>query len=644
MRDLEFEATRIVRTYSDTIAEHDALENPLARVLKDWGKEEGDREAEILAWQQWLRFDRPSSDLSAVELEKQCKEVADAWASFKFRVTEEQESDGPPSIESLYQAVQLAQSKWETKKAHGFGKAKDRITSFLGTMDGYRALFSVIPTGDKYLSLFTGVVSSIVHASSNHATVGEGLASALADISSDMRFVGKSTKISNSATVRRDVVRLYVEIFNFLCYAMNWYSSRWNRLKRSLDSKFYDEKVVKKVTDIKKLVKEVSREAKLETQSRTERIEAQNSKIEKEVSDIKDGMKYLTNELLKRNGDETRSLPPERQIELFQQCSSQLLQLKQQLVYELETITIHSLLEKQSYPLLQFTTNTGEQHPVLNHPEQEDLMVHTRDGLEAVWAGGSRYGEDAKDELLPYLSQTGRPLLPGDVLIGIQSWLGAAESKFVWIEGPAFSSVSSELSPMMLRLALGIMDGGIPTISFFAKRRYSFQPPTDGSQQAGMIAMTYTLIDQLIRLTPASFSAVPELSEKQLKRLDGSFASYSVALDTIAALLGLIPTSMVCIIDALDTMDSRDTASELVKLINILREHGKRSRLKVLFSTSGNCRALNETISVREQLSAERMAIASRGSPLPGGADISAVRIQRTPRENVEEEESEDSG
>jgi hypothetical protein len=39
---------------------------------------------------------------------------------------------------------------------------KNRFLNFAETMNDYSYLFSIVPSGDKYTSLITGVVSSVV--------------------------------------------------------------------------------------------------------------------------------------------------------------------------------------------------------------------------------------------------------------------------------------------------------------------------------------------------------------------------------------------------------------------------------------------------------------------------------------------------
>ena len=68
----------------------------------------------------------------------------------------------PPSIADLTAVVHQVRQDSANKKESGFGKARDKFFTFCQTMSDHSYLFSVFPDGDKYTSLFTGVVSSIV--------------------------------------------------------------------------------------------------------------------------------------------------------------------------------------------------------------------------------------------------------------------------------------------------------------------------------------------------------------------------------------------------------------------------------------------------------------------------------------------------
>lgn len=76
-----------------------------------------------------------------------------------------QSANSVPTISTLFRAIDQAQEAWDEKQARGFGPAKGRFLNFAETMSEYSYLFSVVPSGDRYISLITGVVSSVVKVS-----------------------------------------------------------------------------------------------------------------------------------------------------------------------------------------------------------------------------------------------------------------------------------------------------------------------------------------------------------------------------------------------------------------------------------------------------------------------------------------------
>lgn len=58
-----------------------------------------------------------------------------------------------------------AENTMKAKKLKGFGMLKERFHSLIQTLDDHKYMFAIIPQGDRYVSLFTGVVSFITKVS-----------------------------------------------------------------------------------------------------------------------------------------------------------------------------------------------------------------------------------------------------------------------------------------------------------------------------------------------------------------------------------------------------------------------------------------------------------------------------------------------
>lgn len=101
-------------------------------------------------------------------LEQQRKELIRVWQEFQRLfvppgdLTSGAAHSPLPSIATLQAAVNDARLGWEAKHESGVGLARNRLLRFMETMDDHSFLFKFVPAEDKYISLLTGVVASVV--------------------------------------------------------------------------------------------------------------------------------------------------------------------------------------------------------------------------------------------------------------------------------------------------------------------------------------------------------------------------------------------------------------------------------------------------------------------------------------------------
>ncbi|KAK0610084.1 hypothetical protein B0T17DRAFT_501085, partial [Bombardia bombarda] len=170
-----------------------------------------------------------------------------------------------------------------------------------------------------------------------------------------------------------------------------------------------------------------------------------------------------------------------------------------------------------------------------------------------------------------------------------------------------------------LRVSTVLIEAGIPCISFFDKRRYSFASANSlPTKSAGLISLLYFLLTQLINVLPPQFETELDFDQKQFARLDGTMASITPALDMIQALLTQAPPSLVFVVDGIQAFESQDTVPHLRKLARILREQSKKTVVKVLFTTDGMSRWLGELLKGRERVDASRISQARPWGPSHG--------------------------
>ncbi|KAI0126483.1 hypothetical protein BJ170DRAFT_694947 [Xylariales sp. AK1849] len=678
--NFEPEITSIVRRYSEKVAE-EMPNDTLAQSLGTWDQDERRRENEDAEWQRWLRFAKPASDTESRILEKQCQEVTQAWQEFKEHFPNLHLEEGvshPPTIETLHNEVNAAKVKWATKKEKGFGKAKDNVLSFLETLEGHKALFSVIPSGDKYTSLFAGVISSVVKASVNYEHIAEGFSRALAEMSADLIFVRNSTTISTSANMKHLVITLYVQVFKFLCEMMTWYQSAGKRFRASFNSRFYDKKIDERVHDIKLLVKRVEQETSIETQ-RQVKTTGQDVKVIMHV--LRDHMREIgqenrhqLEELVERKFDDwscSLQLGLGRTMAGLLSSNTQrmLPALRDQIPTEQERMLLQNIYSRMDFsdqsledsppsPVLQLSVASARLQ------DEEDMTVQKQRDVEVqqYFEPVRGFAEDCKPAISREVGRSdpdelGLNNLPSEVTDALATWSqkrpqqtmikrnklesvpsssqNPSGADVLWVEGSGVDQFDRCLTFMAYHVYLNAVIKRIPVISFFHKRRYRFQPKDMTSKRAGLTALLYSVIDQLMPFLPPEFEARGSLSPNSFNKLGGilntsceAAESVKTALDVIEALLILAGPNLIFVIDGVEMIEHQRNLDDLKRLCHLLRTRGDTSRRKILYITSGSCSLLAKTTDpIAERVEADRTVQARRKTPIPGATSLAAIRL-----------------
>lgn len=183
----------------------------------------------------------------------------------------------------------------------------------------------------------------------------------------------------------------------------------------------------------------------------------------------------------------------------------------------------------------------------------------------------------------------------------------------------------------------------IPVISHFC----ASSPSPRLSKKAGLIALVYSLIRQLIELAPPMLNcdSNSDLSGERFRRLNGTTASWTDAISILDTLLQYRPPVLFCVIDALDiledgaTTDEQPTEHYVQSLVTMLASHTRppaappqdvttvttvttttntntnassiststqqspcsTGLFKLLFTTAGQCKAIQSVFVAQEQ-------------------------------------------
>jgi hypothetical protein len=149
----------------------------------------------------------------------------------------------------------------------------------------------------------------------------------------------------------------------------------------------------------------------------------------------------------------------------------------------------------------------------------------------------------------------------------------------------------------------------LPVISYFCQlsRDKSLRPGNTRESQE-LVALTYSLIRQLIERLPAQLECESDFGGERFSRLDGTLKTWNDAVEALNDLLQFTPTILYCIIDGFQWLDDPSTDKFLKELVKVFRGAALPSSncFKVLITTTGRSRSLLGELSPTELILADR--------------------------------------
>lgn len=209
----------------------------------------------------------------------------------------------------------------------------------------------------------------------------------------------------------------------------------------------------------------------------------------------------------------------------------------------------------------------------------------------------------------------------GSVVTSLQKWAANPRSQALAVGGSRSTVIPSPVALISACYASFARRGALPVISHFCALPVQEAKGLTVHQQ-GLIALTYSLIRQLIDSLPTvvDSDALLDLSAERFRMLEGTLTSWKAALSLVDTLLHFLPPVLLCIIDGVDTIHDASTDVALRELIRVLLTHtrhqpqsnsvctgspGPLFLFKVLFTVAGRPSALVETMSENELVLSE---------------------------------------
>ncbi|KAF3010482.1 hypothetical protein E8E14_006455 [Neopestalotiopsis sp. 37M] len=158
--------TPAVRSYSLQLkADKSAgiLYKSLALVAAEEQKEIENRDSSEQEWRNWLLHGESFCNEDHERLNDRCKEAVKLWKELCRRSHNGSDVEifTIPTLEKLSAATNKMISDSKSTRESGFHAARESFLDFVSVMSDYSYIFSVFPSGDKYISVITGVLSTI---------------------------------------------------------------------------------------------------------------------------------------------------------------------------------------------------------------------------------------------------------------------------------------------------------------------------------------------------------------------------------------------------------------------------------------------------------------------------------------------------
>lgn len=536
----------LIRTFSDELREmssSDALGRGLtAKIAHDKHREE----FLIQEWDILLSEARevPKTFVQDdhVVLLDQSRRLYAAWVKFRKGLPQhqhvEKDSAWRPDIKFLMETVSRAASTWqEDRERSKTGKLKEKFFKLCDNCKNHSKLLSVVPSNDKYISLFTGSLSAIAEASINHQHIAEGVVNGLDELSKDIEFWNRQIEEhGNIKMLRQYIQELYVVVFEvFTDIFTSWSKSSWKRFLTSFDESAFTKLFTAKRGRIEAIERRIRQEITLEFQRKTSRS------LQKLVAD------------------------QEKLLALFPQ------QLEQQR-YLLGS-SIQKFLEEQfqsaqplSRPSSTLVVGSGAQPPQLLAAGPNTILKKDEPSLVTLYDYDRAEISSAVQEYLDLFRFETRELVKmssyapylqveRQVHRQLTSWLQAFSSRNLWIQGPHAVTKPSQSSMTAMSIVALSHENNIPTISYFCSLSYDNCPQLP--RDVALRAMLTSIVAQLVLFLPERGSTSMDLSFARFSSIAQKVPSVDELLRLIRDLRKAGPQYLHCIIDSIQILEDR---------------------------------------------------------------------------------------
>ncbi|OJD32544.1 phytanoyl-dioxygenase family protein [Diplodia corticola] len=570
------------------------------------------------------------------DLDHRLKELAALVKQFENYIPKDLVASGSSitSLKDFSRMAEMVKMKWETRsQSSKFAKSREYLRKMATTVDNHSNALKLLPSSNDYASIFCGALTMVIKASSNYERISECFCRAMVEINDAVSAVHEEVwAYRDEVAIQQLVVRLYCQIFRFLVNVMQWYTDKWHkRMLRSLNENIYEEYKVQ-LEDIRRLSELIHRKATTrmlaEMQAGRMIREDENFRF---LADLRDRDRHA-DEMRQEGYFERLRMAIQNEFRETMEKSADMIQQKiadrllANVTSQIAGETALRYLEQRArefVPTTSFTTLSIEPNPTAetNLGANETMAVPLHASLsphigknEIQLASADLENHYDGQNVSPHFESPGAFLLANqNVEAGIRAFTMAGQSQVLHVCSPMELGVETHSALLAATFTASVRESKVPTLSYFCRLSHSV-PSGRTRETVELVHLTYALIRQLVEILPdgGKFDGT-RLGEAVFQTLDGTLLTWEEAMDVLRCLLQevvahqpllYIVVDGVALLEDVSYHSTDRPLGELIELLCGLAAQKGGHKVKLLFTTAGESRALNAALEGHCQIKA----------------------------------------
>ncbi|KAJ5178624.1 uncharacterized protein N7500_001323 [Penicillium coprophilum] len=483
---------------------------------------------------------------------------------------------GELTVNQVTSIINEVEAQWTESNS----KAATNFVKICQRFDAHKQIFQCFPSQTSYTSALCGAITMVIQASVNYSTIAERLSGYVAELSESIALCTQWLDLYSNPAMQARLSDIYTQYFQFFIKVATWYlkpkPAKWLDSFNSNFTTDYEDTT----ETIKRSIQLIREQALVENAWQLNRLDQSFTSFEKRLFAW---VKEIRKEKNEAGGTMTAlMLQMTERMNLWEE-RFEFMQLQAQ--HETGgTIEggINSIDEREVAEIVDIPRG-------LSRSEANWVCQRLQPHIDRI--GGS--------DGIRLALQTGRLVAEPTIVQPLGNWAQATSGNALklWIVSPFETGPRTSAQLAALGVIWTAIRARAQFLSYICQRpQYGTIPEMHNVEdKAGMMAMVYSLICQLLQFQPPDDRVC--LQPEMLDRLTQPGERWTTGLMLLKHLLENTPTLRYCIISGINLLEggAREMCREFVDLLFSLARNADWP-FRILFTTSGQSRVLDGTV------------------------------------------------